>query len=126
MIEVDLGNPIQLEATLFDGDQTKFLRARLFDESFSQVAGSPFTLSHIQNGTYRNASFTPATEGKYLAIVEVYEDALFATLSIDYQKGEDVYRVTDREAKLDQIVSDISATQESINQNIDSNEGSII
>jgi hypothetical protein len=125
MVEVNLTDPLPILATLFDGDQTKFLRARVYDASFAEVTGSPFALSHISNGSYTYNSYTPTVEGSYTAVVEVYDDAGYTTLSIDYQKGSEVFLVTDREAKIDQVITDLDTATQAINDNIDSNEGSI-
>lgn len=125
MKESILGQPLIINASLWDRSQVKYIKAYVYDSSMAQVAGSPFNLSHISNGIYTNSSFTPTSEGLYFIYADVYDDDLYTEFSKDHNRGEETVIVTDREAKIDTIVSDIEITKNAINDNIDGNEGQI-
>ena len=123
MIDVKLTENLNIVATLFDGDQTKFLRARVVDGANTEVSGSPFTLTHNSNGTYINSTYTPLVIGIFIATVEVFDDAGFATINLDYQKGEESYAVSEGAAKVDEILTEIENTTNALTDVIDNNDG---
>ena len=126
MIEVQLTNPAPIKATLFDGDETKFLRARVYNSSNVEVSGSPFALSHLEGGIYVSNGWTPVAIGLYNAIVTVYNDSGFTEENIDYQKGEDVFLVSERIAKTTEIINDIDTAKTELTETIDLDDGRAI
>lgn len=96
-IKIELGSPLLLDLKLDDGDSGKFVRAIVRNNAGTAVAGSPFTLSHIANGRYRNTSFTPGAEGNYTADYIVYNDAGFTQISGKYRQAYDLFKVDDTE-----------------------------
>tara|TARA_Y100000310_G_scaffold243676_1_gene248246 strand:- start:19285 stop:19665 length:381 start_codon:yes stop_codon:yes gene_type:complete len=126
LIEVQLTQSLPIIGTLFDGKTDRFLRARVYDAAFNEVAGSPFSMPHLSNGTYINQSFIPSVIGNFTAIVEVYTDAAFTLLDEDYQKGKEIFLVSERVAKQNEILTDIETAQNTINENIDTGESQAI
>ena len=108
---VEIGNPLPITAVLSEQDGGKFVRARVYDSSGSEVAGSPFSLSHVAEGFYISNAYTPTVKGTYIVNVQAYDDAGFTTLSAFGQSEEKFW---------------VEETNTSINDNIDSNEGRAI
>ncbi len=76
-----VGETLALSVQLFDGDETKFVRAILEDASGAALPSSPVTLSHVSSGRYENSSITMPSTAYVAATYEVYDDAAFTTLS---------------------------------------------
>lgn len=110
-IEVQLGNPLPLELTLPDGDITKFPRAHVYNSAGTEVAGSPFALTHIANGFYRSLDYTPGVNGQFSAVFIVYDDAGFTTLTTKYGRSGDFFDVTEVVSKVNQILTDTDALE---------------
>ena len=77
VIRVELGTVAVLSLQTYDGDVAVFPQARVYDKNFSEVSGSPFALTHVAGGLYKNTSFTPTTQGIYHATYKVYSDSGF-------------------------------------------------
>lgn len=72
------------------GSETdQFIRARVWDSTFTEVAGSPFTLTHLANGLYRNNSIQATVIGNYTVQYTVYRDAGFTQLNSKYGRVEE-------------------------------------
>ena len=93
-IRVSLGSALSLTLQVYDGKTNVFPRANVYDASFAEVAGSPFVLSHVANGLYKNSSgFTPPSSGLYYAIYTVYSDNSYATVLGRYSRANDEFDV---------------------------------
>ena len=97
--DIELGNPLPLSLTAPDGVSGLFPRARIYDSSDVEVAGSPFNLTEVGGtGRYTGASFTPLAVGTFTARFVIYTDAGHTTESQFYERDQDSYRVADVDA----------------------------
>jgi len=96
-ILVDLGDPLPLELLLTDGNVGKFPQAIVRDVSTgATVVGSPFSLTHLGEGLYRNVAFTPTSVGKFRAVFIIYNESGHTTESIEYPRSTDNFLVIDK------------------------------
>ena len=80
-MDIKLGDPLPLFLQLGDAETNLFPRAEVRDATGAAVVGSPFALTHVASGMYKNTSYTPTVAGNYFAVYTVYTDAGFTTLS---------------------------------------------
>jgi hypothetical protein len=114
------GDPLPLILQLHDKSASKYVRATVRDSLDVQVPGSPFPLSHVSGGLYRNYAFlTPPLSTFYVATYEVFRDLSFTIPDQFYTVVTDVFSVNipdPRLAALDVQVStratpaDVAAT----------------
>lgn len=86
------GDPIRLNLQLFDGDENKFIKAYLRDNLGAQLAGSPVTLTHTDNGLYEDDSILMPNNPEVTAVYEVYNDSGFLFRSRKHSDSIDIYR----------------------------------
>lgn len=91
-IRIPLGSPLILNWLAPDGATGKFVRARVYNASMAEVSGSPFSLSHVAEGLYKNTAVS-LPEGNYVAIYSIFNDAGF-TIPAAYPKAQDYFDVT--------------------------------
>lgn len=72
--DLQVGDPIFLELGLSDKETNRYVRARLYDENNVEIVGSPFTLSHVNNGLYVNQTLTMPNTPILRAYYEVFTD----------------------------------------------------
>ncbi len=75
----DLVIPLQLE----DGETNLYPQVHIFDNTGTEIASSPFDMSHISAGLYEY-TWTPLAAKQYIAQFKVYTDAAHTTLSTNY------------------------------------------
>lgn len=85
-LDVNPGDAVPLSVQLWDRDTGKFVRARLYDTTNTEIVGSPVTLTHVVDGLYTAAGPT-MPNGNVSVVYNVYDDALFATLSVCHLPG---------------------------------------
>lgn len=76
---IRVGATVPLTAKLNDGQTTKFVRATVFDHVGGAVPGSPFTLTHVGNGVYQNASLNMPEVPFITVCYEAFNDAGFTS-----------------------------------------------
>jgi hypothetical protein len=90
-IQTKVGDPIQLNAVLEDGDVSKFPQAILKDADGTPLGASPVDLTHSGNGHYENdAILMPATQQVHATYI-IYDDAAHTVESYTHLRGEDVF-----------------------------------
>ena len=101
------GEKIRLELILWDGSETKYPRARLFDRAGLELTGSPVSLVHLDDGLYVNEDITMPDED-VTVLYRVFDDMAFTTVSDDHADSCELIslvianqEITD---KLDQII----------------------
>jgi hypothetical protein len=88
---VKVGDPIQLNLQLEDGNETKYPRAILRNQFGTLLPESPVDLTHSGDGLYQNDSvFMPDTQ-EVTATFKVYDDSLRTVLSNTYTIELDVF-----------------------------------
>jgi len=87
------GQDLLLTLVLADGDATRFPRARVYDDTGSEVTGSPFDLAHVANGLYQDVWVNPDVEGHFSAIFIVYNDAGHTVVSNKYDRIGEAIRL---------------------------------
>lgn len=91
----NVGDALILSLQLFDGATNKYPRARVYDASGAEIAGSPVALSHVAGGLYRNGSLVMPDSAQVEAQYKVYDDAGFTTPSATHSDALDVILKTD-------------------------------
>src|SRR5688572_28922125 len=84
---VEVNSNVVLALTLWDGSTARGCRARVYNSAGTEIAGSPFTLTHRTNGHYTGTGWLPTTEGQFSVSYEIYTDGTFATADRRYQWG---------------------------------------
>lgn len=88
-----VGEIIRLNIQLWDPNPGKFIRASLFDASGSPLINFPTVLMiHLSNGFYYNnqVPFPPGTP-EVKVTYEVFDDALFSSVSRKYSNSADAF-----------------------------------
>jgi hypothetical protein len=88
------GSNLVLNVLAGDGNTGKFPLAYVYTDTFIQVAGSPFTLSHVGQGLYSNMSVTEP-DGRYVVVYVIYDDAGHTSPSPRYNRTTDTFDVND-------------------------------
>lgn len=95
-ITVKPGDSLPLSLLLFDGDEGKFPSAHVYKEDFTPVAGSPFPLSHLAHGLYKNTSAQAPASAKVLtAVYVVYDNPERTQVSETHTRSEDKFVLQD-------------------------------
>ncbi len=68
----------------YDGNTSRGVQARVYNDAGTEQSGSPFTLTHAARGNYKSTSWTPTVQGTYYVNYEVYTDGTFASLDVNY------------------------------------------
>jgi hypothetical protein len=90
-MNLNIGAKIPLSLQLYDGAVGKFIRARLYNQAGTQIAGSPVALTHVAGGLYINAALVMPACDFLVAAYKVYDDSGFTTLSGDYTEASDKF-----------------------------------
>lgn len=89
------GTSLILNCLLQDGNTARYPLAFVYNTSdMSEIIGSPFSLSHMDEGMYVNHSVGVA-DGRYLVVYVVYDDVGHTILSARYGRTFDVFDVND-------------------------------
>jgi hypothetical protein len=108
--KVKVGDPIRLNLQLFDGDAGKFVQAYVRDSSGAQLAGSPVTLTHTDQGLYEDDSLVMPDNAEISAVYKVFNDAGFSSPSAIHSDAIDIYQ-PDRVLELaNQLVANACST----------------
>lgn len=78
-MNIPVGEPLPLAMQLQGGDTDKFVRARVYNPSGNEIAGSPFALTHRTNGLYTNSSVNMPNLDHVFAQLITYDDSGFTT-----------------------------------------------
>lgn len=119
MIHVQSGDPLPLELVLADGNTGRFPRARVYNSSGVEVGGSPFNLTHVAGGFYRNTAFTPGADGSYTAIFTTYLDAGYTMIGARYGRAYEYFEVDDRTDQIDRLHTDYTTARAGNLDNLD-------
>jgi hypothetical protein len=102
MALISVGAALPLELALHDGNTGKFPLAYVTDQAGAAVTGSPFTLTHLANGLYRNTAFTVlAANAKLTALFVTYNETGHTTESVLYSRVTETFDVETRVATVD-------------------------
>jgi hypothetical protein len=107
----EVNSAVLLSITMWDGNTTRGVRARVFDSAGSAVAGSPFTLTHRAAGHYSGTGWTPTVEGTYSVSYEVYTDGTFATIDPRYEWDSEIVEVRSIDQDLATLLTRVTATR---------------
>lgn len=113
MPRVKVGDPIPLQLQLPDGDTGQYVQVHLHDNTGTPLAGSPFALTHILEGSYEDVTTvlmpdTPLVMGTF----EVYKDAGFTKPNLIYCDASEIWeknQVLDKVCAIQTIVTSILA-----------------
>lgn len=110
-----LGDKFNMTLKLHDGNASKFVRAKLFNDSM--VLSGTYDLSHVSTGFY---SFTlnGVAEGNYHVFYEVFKNSGYTQKDNAYSDAEEFFSVRDLEGT-------IQNNTDQITQKIDDNDGQI-
>lgn len=100
---VPFGGALNLELLLPDGNTGKYPQAHVYDSAGSEVAGSPFDLTHSANALYRNTAYTPGSAGRYSAVYITYNDAGHTLESAKHGRAKEHFEVDSRIAEVTAI-----------------------
>jgi hypothetical protein len=89
----EVNSNVLLCKTLWDGNTTKGVRARVFNSAGTEVSGSPFTLTHRGSGHYSGSGWNPTVEGQYSVSYEIYTTVGFATADRAYEWDDEEIEV---------------------------------
>ncbi len=93
---IRLGNPLPLSLQMPAGATGLFPRARIYDSSDVEVAGSPFDLTEVgSTARYTAASFTPLAIGTFVARFVPFTDSGHTIEAVRYTRDQDSYNVLD-------------------------------
>lgn len=98
---LQIGEPIPLGARLYDRDENKFVQARLYDATDTELAASPVALSHLAGGLYTDLSVAMPNTSYVRANYDVYDDPGFVNLSPIHQPDTEQFFI-------DQVSQDVS------------------
>ena len=94
-------NPNQIftiTQTVTDGEETLFIRAKIFNASLVDVTPNSWVaLSHIFGGMYGNTEITSMPVGNYVVKFSFYNDSQYTLPSFKYGSVEEDYWVTNFE-----------------------------
>lgn len=90
-ITVPTGSPLPLIAVLSDGATNKFPQAIVYNSSNVVVATK--YLTSIANGIYKDSTYTPPSNGDYLALYIVYDDSGHTIENTTYPRVSDEFSV---------------------------------
>ena len=100
---VPFGSALNLELLLPDGNTGKYPQAHVYDSAGSEVAGSPFNLTHSANALYRNTAYTPSAVGRYSAVYITYNDSGYSVESTKHGRAKEHFEVDSRIAEVTAI-----------------------
>lgn len=92
-IPIQSGSALRLQTNLPDGLTTKFPVAHVYTSAGTEVVGSPFTLTHLALGLYRNLTFSPS-DGAYTALYIVYNEVGHTTESNKHGRSSVEFEVS--------------------------------
>lgn len=107
----EVNSAVLLSITMWDGNTTRGVRARVFDSAGAAVSGSPFTLTHRAAGHYSGTGWTPTVEGTYSVSYEVYTDGTFATIDPRYEWDSEIVEVRSIDQDLSTLLTRVTATR---------------
>ena len=92
-----LGDKFNMTLKLHDGNASKFIRAKLFNDSM--VLSGTYDLSHVSTGFY---SFTlnGVAEGNYHVFYEVFKNSGYTQKDNAYSDAEEFFSVRDIEGDI--------------------------
>lgn len=92
--QIALGDPLPLSFAMPAGASGLFPRARIYDSSDVEVAGSPFDLTEVgATARYTGASFTPLAVGTFTARFVAFTDAGHTTEAVRFSRDQDAFVV---------------------------------
>ncbi len=100
---------IPLKLQLFDGNESKYVLANIYNADGFEIEGSPFSVPHFSRGLYaRSDVLMPNTE--YITVqYRVYNDAMFTSRSPHHADALDIFFREETDPvlleKLNQIIS---------------------
>lgn len=83
--------PVVISTTLYDGDETKYVRAYIYEDSGDFV--SSIDLLHRAFGFYHQ-TFVPPSEGQYSIVTIVYDLPDYTSECLDYERRGEVLFVS--------------------------------
>ena len=119
-----LDEPVVISTILFDGDESKYLRAYVYEESGTFVTS--VDLLHRAFGFYHQ-TFVAPSEGQYTIVTIVYDDPSYLVECLDYSREGDVLFVSTHTAVNPAEVA--AGVWDSIlvgNHDIDNSAGSLV
>jgi len=95
----ELGQPVSLTLKLSDNANKSFVFARIFDVTEIEVTGSPFRLSYLRDGIYKQ-NWNPSASGEYRIEYGIYLDEAQDYVDMSYDQTIDFLNVTDSSAQI--------------------------
>jgi hypothetical protein len=92
------GTPFPLKRSLQDGREDRYILARLFDQSDTQIGFH--NVPHVTNGIYSLNTVIAGTIGIFSIKYEVYKDPAFTKIDKRYGQQLEIIRVEDIEDSL--------------------------
>jgi hypothetical protein len=86
-----IGDPVPLNVQLADENVSKYARATLLNSANSALSGSPVSLPHITKGNYGSSAFVMPDLPWIKAIIEIFDDSGFTSLSNVYGTSSDIF-----------------------------------
>lgn len=88
------GDTVPLSLQLEDGATGKFPQAEVIDQTGAPIVGSPFDLTHRNEGLYTSTSLTMGAQDALHVSYIVYDDAGHTTESDEHARATDVFHST--------------------------------
>jgi len=110
-IAIASGERIPLHLTLESRDTAKYVRATIRDNAGVEEIGSPVDIAHLAAGSYFDDSFFMPNKPNIIVRYEVYDDALYTTVSQENLPTDERIQRDD----LDSIVGDLGDLIDNLN-----------
>jgi len=115
----EVNGNVLLSITLWDGNATRGVRARVFNSAGAEVSGSPFTLTHRTGGHYSGTGWNPTVEGQYSVSYEIYTDGTFASVDNRYERDAEIIEVRSLDQDLATLLTRLTNTRAANLDNLD-------
>ena len=104
-----VNDKLPLNLQLEGGDSNKFPLSFVYDQTGTQVPGSPFILTHIDNGLYLNRDYTVRPgDSKLFAVYITYKDSLHTIVDTRYfPRSEEMFDVDQTSSQIMLDIDDI-------------------
>jgi len=95
---IGVGAKIPLAVQLFDGDEGKFVKATMRDDTDAEITGSPKTLTHVGEGLYTNNTVDMPNVPYVNAIYEIFNNVGLSVESEEHSDAKSQYTTADIES----------------------------
>ena len=102
MANIQLGEAVPITLQLSDAYASAVVKARLYDNTSTELAGSPVTLSHVANGLYAYVGFA-MPDKQYVVVQYIVYMTGGVTIDTNYGAVSEVYALANNAAVADAV-----------------------